>query len=68
MRILLPRDHAENPLLQRVSDIRATSQIHISKNHVLEMNRLDCSALFRYLQIRELADEEILHDLDVFFE
>ena len=65
MKIQLPRDHAENPLLQRVSDIRATSEIHVSKKHVHQMSM---TVLFRYLQIRDLADEEILHDLDVFFE
>ncbi len=59
------RDHADNPLLQRVSDIRATSEIHVSKMHVLQMNM---TVLFRYFQIREVADEVILHDLDVFFE
>ena len=35
------------------------------EKNVLQMKM---TFLFRYLQIRELADEEILHDLDVFFE
>jgi hypothetical protein len=60
MQIRFSREHADNPLLQRVSDPFSS----ITK--CLLLRWIDLFPLC--VQIRELADEEMLQDLDVYFE
>ena len=63
MKIQLPRDFADHPLLRMVSDLLRIRSKHFLL--VLCMNSNDCA--YVDVQVRELADEEILQDVDFSF-
>jgi hypothetical protein len=73
MRIALPREHADHPLLRRVYahlDLQFPMKYEFfESNSYNKLHRLhDNPTRSFHPQIRALADEETLHDVDVIFQ